>query len=258
MDNEPSIVRVPSPPQRGASVLGVVGAVVLALAIAKPWTLGAASPSAGNLPVAAPLTGEGLPPASAHASQPAPSPSPIPDPNSMACMSSEGNRVLALVRAPGMEIRTWLTLEDLSLANPLDPAAVRLRLPSSNVIGLGICARRIDASATTSSAATIVDVQIVAIDGGSARDLGAPRLVSPRTEDPALGVLYGPPASVAINPGAPGPAGPPSSPGPRSALEAWPSWPYGDFALAFRFAGDPATQVRWVRLELVPSVGPYG
>ena len=258
MDNEPTIVRVPSPPRRGASVLVVIGAIVLGLAILKPWTLGAA-PAGVALPLpTAGLTAFGPPLATPRPSVPAPTPTPIPDPNAMACMSSEGNRVLALVRAPGVEIRTWLTLADLSLANPLDPGVASLRLPSSNVIGLGICARRIDASASTSSAATIVDVQVVAVGGGSARDLGAPRLVTRQLGDPAMGVLYGPPAPIAGGSGSAVPTGSATSPGASAADLVWPSWPYGDYALEFRLAGDPTTLARWIRLELVPAVGQYG
>jgi hypothetical protein len=250
MDTEPTILRVPSPPRRGTSAVVVIGIVLVAVAILKPWTFGR------------PAGAEDVPRSGAHPTLAATLSSPAPvatvviwDPNAMACMSSEGNRVLALLRAPGLEVRTWLTLDDTSLADPLDPAAVPLRLPSSHVIGLGICARRAVQASAVASAAQILDVEAVAPGGRLARDLGVPPVISQQLGIPSLGVLYGPPATlVAPTPRVEGSA----SPEPTGAEASWPIWPVGDYALAFRFAGDPPSVVRWVQLDILPAGGKYG
>ncbi len=268
MDTQPAIVKVPSPPRRGTSTILVAGAILVALAIVKPWALGPAS-GAGDLALAslAPVAA-GSPSATEPAATPtASAPAAIPDPNAMACMSSEGNRVLALTRGPGLEIRTWLTVDDVSRSDPLDPAVVPLRLPSSNVIGVGICARRISQAATLSSAATILDVARVTSQnsplGGTVTmgllDLGLPRLITRQIGDPTLALLYGPPpvfAFPAPAPGIAGPASPPPIPPPIEVTAA--TWPVGDYAIEFTFPGDPPNTRRWVRLDIVPAVGLYG
>lgn len=255
MNDEPTTLHVPSPPSRGTSAVVVLVAALVGLAILKPWALGpAATEARATAEVSGGIT---IAPAEPR-STPGPSPSEaIWDPNAMACMSSEGNRLLALLRAPGLEVRTWLVLDDVAVADPLDPAAIPLRLPSSHVIGLGVCAQRIDQAASAPSAAEIVDVETVAAAGTpTLTDLGAPRVITRQLGDPSLGVLYGPPASRV----APGPSSmltPPPSPGPPPADASWPIWPIGDYALGFRFVGDSPAVVRWVRLEILPAAGKY-
>ncbi|HJW22727.1 MAG TPA: hypothetical protein VJ506_09885 [Candidatus Limnocylindrales bacterium] len=257
MDNEPATVPVPSPPRRGTSAVVVLAAALVGLAILKPWTFGApgsaAGPTAGVRASPVAVASVIVPGASGAAAAPSPA---IWDPNAIACMSSEGDRVLALLRAPGLEVRTWLTLDDPSLADPLDPAVVPLRLPSSHVIGLGVCARRLVQTSALGSAAQILRVEAVT-DGGSPRltDLGLPVVITGQLGIPTLGVLYGPPATLAP----PGPRSEASpSPLPVTHAQSWPTWPAGAYAIAFRFPGDPPTLVRWVRLDILPAVGTYG
>ncbi len=276
MTTEPAIVPVPSPPRRGASAIVVAGAILVALAILKPWALGPAA-GAGDLALATVTPGAaGLPSAGSLAAAPtATAPAAIPDPNAMACMSSEGNRVLALTRGPGLEIRTWLTVDDVSLSNPLDPAVVPLRLPASNVLGLGICARRIDQAATLSSAATFLEVARIASQQSLTGtvtpvllDLGPPRMITRQLDDPTLGVLYGPPPEgLAPGPVAPGVAAgaaasavaPPSvAASPFAGATTLPTWSDGEYAIEFTFPADPPNTLRWIRLEIVPAVGEYG
>jgi len=259
LDNEPAIIRVPSPRRQGPSVVLVLAAALVALAILKPWGIGASS--------GPPTTTRSSLPASASAGPPS---TPIaevavPDPNAMACMSSEGDRLLALLRAPGLEVRTWLTLNPSNLADPADPSVVPLRLPTSHVIGLGVCARRTVQESSVASAAEIVDVVLVTTPGPVAlTDLGAPVVITRQPGPPSLGVLYGPPAGlVSARSPAAVTARPPSNPGPgapdpSAGAESWPIWPAGSYALAFRYPADPPSVVRWVRLDIVPAVGKYG
>lgn len=244
MDNEPAVIRVPSPRRRGPSLVVVVAAAVVGLALLKPWAFGAGPEQARVAVASVPVT-------------PALTPSPAPlattvaiwDPNAMACMSSEGNRVLALLRAPGEEVRTWLTLDDLDAANPLDPAVVPLRLPSSHVVGLGVCARRIVAEEDVTSAAQLVDIALVSAGSRpTLMDLGAPVILSRQVGVATLGVLYGPPPALVGAPGSPG-----ASPEPAD-----PIWPVGNYAIGYRFVGDPPTMVRWVRLDILAASGKYG
>ncbi|HYL40195.1 MAG TPA: hypothetical protein VET90_02705 [Candidatus Binatus sp.] len=264
MDHDPSVLRVPAPPRGGWSAVVVIGAVLVGLAILKPWALTAGSgpgtalaslAAADRSPAGTPRSGTSAAPSAGLAVA-------IGDPNAMACMSSEGNRVLALSREPGLEVRTWLTVDDLSLTNPLDPAAVPLRLLSANVIGLGICAQRVNQDAVLSSAASIVEVARIESPStatGPASpnlvDLGVPRVITQQLGDPTMGILYGPPSEALV----PGIASRPSA---NPALEpnrsSAATWSVGEYAIEFTLPGDPAGSVRWLRLDVVPSVGQYG
>lgn len=244
MDNEPAVIRVPSPRGRGPSLVVVVAAAVVGLALLKPWAFGAGPEQArvavASVPVAQALTPSFAPRATTVA---------IWDPNAMACMSSEGNRVLALLRAPGEEVRTWLTLDDLDVANPLDPAVVPLRLPSSHVVGLGVCARRIVAEEDVTSAAQLVEIALVSAGSRpTLMNLGAPVILSRQVGVATLGVLYGPPTALIGGPPSPAVSGEPSDG----------IWPVGSYAIGYRFVGDPPTMVRWVRLDILAASGKYG
>jgi hypothetical protein len=253
MDNALTTVRVPSPRRRGPSFVVLFGAVLVALAILKPWAFGGA---AGDH--ALPGTGITALPASAP---PLPTPTSKPtaaiwDPNAMACMSSEGNRVLALLRSTDLEVRTWLTLDDASLAGSLDPGAVALRVVSSHVIGLGVCEERAVDSSSVASAAQILDVVAVSVGRTPPMtDLGVPEVITRQLGLPSLGVLYGPPTALAARPS--GTSGASPRPASSAAEASWPIWPVGAYALAFRYPSDPQTLIRWVRLDIVPSVGKY-
>jgi hypothetical protein len=258
MDIEPTIAPVPSPPRRGTSVIVVLATTLVGLAIIKPWAIGqpTGTSAAG---VDRPTASQVAPPGAASAlPRPVPAVGPS-DPNAMACMSSEGDRVLALQRAPGLEVRTWLTLDETRLAGPLDPAVVPLRLPSSHVIGLGVCARRVVQESTDPSAAQLITVDEVTGGGATGQplgllDVGPAVVITRQLGGPTLGVLYGPPATllrIAVR------STLSLSPGPSATVAGWPTWPAGAYALAFRFPGDSPTTLRWVRLDIVAAVGKY-
>ena len=253
MDQQPTTVRVPSPARGLPSAIVLVAIGLVVFATLKPWGIGGAGPT-----VPASSRAPGDIPAGATASSSTPAGPDIWDPNAMACMSSEGDRLLALQRTADEEVRTWLVLGDTALSDPLDPAAVPLRLPSSHVIGLGVCARRVVQASELSSAAQVVDVETVAVGGGSARDLGAPCVITRQLGIPYLGVLYGPPPSLA---GGTCPvieaSSPPDAGSPVPSQRPPTTWPIGSYTFGFRFSGDASSVTRWLRLDIVAAVGKY-
>ncbi len=269
MIEQPRIVPV-MPPSRGprrASIMTVAVIVLVALAIAKPWTLVATGSPEG--PAADPIPASANPATNPGDRSAIPT-APSGDPNAMACLAGETEQLLTIERSAGREVRSWIAVPRIAAAGPLDPRLVPLTIFSSRVVGLGVCAARTDLGALPpggpseaggGSAATLLDVRsITNVAGGAAAiDLGPPSLLPDALNrlDPAL--LYGPPhPAEPASSASPGPptksasADLPSGPSPSPGL---PTWRAGSYAIAFRFGSDDVTVVRWLRVELLTGAG---
>ncbi|HEY8868860.1 MAG TPA: hypothetical protein VIM30_05675 [Candidatus Limnocylindrales bacterium] len=182
MDQQTDAVRVRGSFERNRTPAVLVAVLVacIALAVVKPWSADhdASSGAGGALP------------SGVDTSRASPSASPRPpDPNVMSCMSSEGGRVLTLVRWPGHEVRTWQSPGPAIGKDPLDPSLVPLQILSSHVIGIGVCAFRPNPADSVAAAADAYDV--VAILGDAlpvAHELGPPVAVTQEGTIPRAGV----------------------------------------------------------------------
>jgi hypothetical protein len=260
VDQQTDAVRVRGSFERNRTPAVIVAVLVacIALAVVKPWSADhntSSGTSGGALP-----SGVGTSAASASAS-----PRP-PDPNAMSCMSSQGGRVLTLVRWPGHEVRTWQSPGAAIGRDPLNASLVPVQILSSHVIGMGVCAFRPDPVDPVRVAAEAYDV--VAIVGDAvplARELGPPVAVTQKRTTPDLGFLFGPPVSIARDgsgSGGPEPSSPPSASASSADMAStpltpgsWPAWPVGSYALSFRFPNGSPDQVEWLRFDVVPAAG---
>ncbi len=266
MDQGPHTAPVASgaaEPRRRASILAAAIVVALALAVVKPWSLGQAGPGANGsaIPLRATPTGS---PGIASVSPT----TPAGDPNAMACLAGEAEQVLTVERSADREVRSWIAVPGLAATGPLDPRLVPLTIFSSHVVGLGVCAARPGTGASpvseaptagSESGATLVDVRSITLVAGvaTATDLGPPQLLPDALngQDPAL--LYGPPsvggpaATASATTQASRATGSPSP--PASSGEA--AWRAGWYAIAFRFASDDASVLRWLRIDLATGAG---
>jgi hypothetical protein len=232
VDQEPNAVRVQRSfqPSKGPRVLVSVVAVLLLLALVKPWGLwsngargggnerGAASPVGSSPPL---LASAALPPA---------------DPNAMDCFSGDTEQAVALERWPDNQVRTWVAIQDVSAAGPLDTRMPRIVIHSSHVVGIGVCASSVLAG-PRGTGAWVRDVQSVVrlATGPKAVDLGSPDPITRDSGTPDGAELYGWTAT-----------------GPSAVQSALPTpWPLGSYALAFTFPMDATQQVRWLRIDLV-------
>jgi hypothetical protein len=234
----------------------VTAAIValLVLAIVKPWSFGASG---------GPATGSSIvrPSRSPDAALLTPSASPRPpeDPNGMLCLSGDTEQVVLLERWAGNEVRSWIVATDRAADGPLDPGITRIAIYSGHVIGLGICAPEA-IGGSVAAGAQIQDVQVLSQGerGLEARDLGLPDRISATTDTPDAAVLYGAPHAAPI--GASPRPDPAASDGPTPATSGSgptvTTWPTGAYVIAFVFPGDPSGRVRWLRVDLLGSVGP--
>jgi len=264
MDEDARAVRVSVGRDRLPRTLVAFAAIIVAIAIVKPWSIGSGgTPGAGQTAIAS----AAVPAASSPTAI-----SPPVDPNQMSCMSSTGERVLTLIRWAGHEVRTWQVPDRAIGSDPLDPSLVPLRITSSNVVGIGVCAIRPDPRSSLDASAIATDVRQVTVRGGQPfmTDLGVPTSMTKPKRDPDLGVLYGPLGSAArlrgrLILGDPGsrilapsvsPIGPTTSPtGMTGSEEPWNTWAIGSYALEFRFASEDSAVVYWLRFDIVAAAG---
>jgi hypothetical protein len=211
----------------------VVGAV--AIAALKPWSLGgpAATPPGPRL-----ATGP-LAPILAPAAVPTPGPV-IADRNAMTCLTHQVEQVLTLERWPDREIKSWS-----------QPTGPMLTLSSSHVVGIGLCPGTGPVPSAPSGPeesrdplawgpAVVTDVQ--RIDGTKTDDLGTPPLLTQETDYVAAGVLYGPPPTAHVAPGA--------SAWSEGSLAPLTTWRAGRYLLDFVYPGDPDHRNRSVVIEI--------
>ena len=273
MDHDPDAVRVQSPfgRPREPSILVVVIAAFLLIAILKPWSFGEDGPDAGRPGAGAIPFGSG--PVSEDEPSPASSPS-ILDPNAMACMTDATEQVVIIERWAGHEVRSWVAAADMTVSEPLDERLVPISIFTSHVIGLGICASR-DLTGTQQPAARLLDVQSIvqAASGPLAVDLGRPDPITVQLRGPEPALLYGAPAVTLpgspASPSRPGPLADPTATGPApgtstpgmglpSPTDAWATWPTGSYAIEFAFPSDGPNVMRWLRIDLIPGAGAAG
>jgi hypothetical protein len=225
----------------------VVGVALLAIAILKPWA--ALQPAGAAPPVASGRTsvvGQPSTPPTTARPQPA-----IVDPNAMACLVHQAEQVMTLERWPDREIKSWSGAVGAGTRFP-DAQTPAVPIASSHLIGIGICPGTGPTNVVPAPGATpdlidplawagarITDVELVA--GGTSDDLGPVPAITVQTDYVAAGVLFGPPGSPGVRPGA--------SPGSGAATEL-PAWPPGRYALRYEYPGDPDHRIRWVVVDI--------
>ena len=255
MDHEPNAVHVEGTferPRAPSIVMVAILAAVL-LAIVKPWSFGeSGSPDARSSPLPAGASGGVVTSA-------APTPSPQVDPNGMLCLGGDVEQVVAYERSAKDEVRNWIAVEDVPVTGPLDPRMARITIYSSHVVGLGICGPF--AGDGVPVAGRIIDVLLAPTTPGEpAKDLGRPRQITLDLGDQDAAVLYGSPQELVVAPDPPAGALPPSpatdgSGGPGPGLPTLRPWSTGAYAIAFAFAWDDFTVVRWLGINVVPGAG---
>lgn len=274
MDDEPKAVRVQSPfaRPREPSILVAVIAVLLLIALVKPWSFGerksdSSRPGARSaIPSSTGLATDGEPSLAATPS--------ILDPNAMPCLTDATEQVVIIERWAGHEVRSWVAATDMAVSGPLDERLAPIAIFSSHVIGLGICASRAQIG-TRQPAARLLDVEsIVQTAGGPlAVDLGTPDPITLQLSGPEPALLYGAPAVAVPSPSVgprrsdppadptamePPPETPTSGTGLPSPTGGWATWPTGSYAIAFRFLSDGSRVVRWLRIDLIQGAGAPG
>jgi hypothetical protein len=257
MDQEPNAVHVEGTFERPRAPSIVIVALVagVVLALVKPWSFGGSgAPDVRSSALPSGATGGVL--ASA-----APGPSLQVDPNGMLCLGGDVEQVVAYERSADaeVEVRNWIAVDDVPATGPLDPRLARIRIFSSNVVGLGICGRFTGEG--TPVAGRIIDVQVASTTPGKpAKDLGRPRQITLELGGQDAAVLYGSPQELVVLPDPAADASPASSgtDGSGASGAAQPTlrpWSRGTYAIAFAFAWDDPTVVRWLGIDLLPGAG---
>ena len=255
MDHEPNAVHVEGTFQRprGPSIVIVAFLAGILVALVKPWSFGGSgAPEAQTSPLPSGARGGVL-------SSTAPAQSPQVDPNGMLCLGGDVEQVVAYERSANVEVRNWIAVDDVPVTGPLDPRLARIRIYSSHVVGLGICGPFTGAGVPV--AGRIIDVLLAAtMPGEPAKDLGRPRQITLELGGPDAAVLYGSPQELVVLPDPTAGAAPPS-PGARGTggigaeLPTLRPWSKGAYAIAFAFAWDDPTVVRWLGFDVVPGAG---
>ena len=253
MDHEPNAVHVEGTFERprGPSIVIVAFLAGVLVALVKPWSFGESG---------SPGTRSSLPPAGASGgvTSAAPSPSPQVDPNGMLCLGGDIKQVVAYERSQSVEIRNWIAFEDVPVTGPLDPRLARITIYSSHTIGLGICGPFTRQGVPV--AGRIIDVLLTSTKPGEpAKDLGRPRQITLELGGQDAAVLYGSPQEVVVLPDpttalAPSPSAG-ASKGTGAELPTLRQWSRGVYAIAFAFAWDQPSVVRWLGIDLVPGAG---
>jgi len=255
LDHEPNAVHVEGTFERprAPSVVIVVILAGVALALVKPWSFGdSGSPDARTSPLQSGVSGGVL-------ASPTPEPSPRVDPNGMACLGSDVEQVVADERSASGEVRNWIAVDDVPVTGPLDPGLARITIYSSHVVGLGICGPF--AGEGVPVAGRILDVQLApTAPGEKAKDLGRPGQITLELGGQDAAVLYGSPQELVVPAGPPVGTAPPSptadsAAGIRAALPTLRPWSRGAYVIAFAFAWDEPTVVRWLGIELARGAG---
>jgi hypothetical protein len=211
----------------------IVGLIFIA--VVKPWAFwsGGGGVSGGA------EQGSGVP-GQASRSEPPPTietPAPV-DPNTMDCLSSDIEQLVAIERWPNNEVRSWIAVNEASAIGPLDSRISRVAMHSSHVIGIGVCSPRA-LGAASGAGAWIHDVQAIVATNGkpNAVEIGPPDPIGHETGTAGWAVLYGPvvlPVSL-------------------TRPNAYRAWPIGSYGIAFTFPLDPTQQLHWLRIDIVPE-----
>ena len=245
----------------------LVGIVVVA--VAKPWDP-AAAPGSRPADTGPPLPIGLRPEASAVTS---PGPGPVApagtagattwpgDPNATPCMSANGERLVTLIRTPDQDVRSWQLVDGGEGRDAFQPGLVPIRILSSHVVGIGMCAAQPDQGSEVQPAGEALDVILLSEPGAGNGivDLGRPASITlPGGEEDA--VLYAAPSALRI-----GPDGSFVPPWPSQGLRVGPgamgslaTWAVGSYAMAFRYPADAPAVVRWVRFDVVAAPGIFG
>jgi hypothetical protein len=255
LDHEPNAVHVEGTFERPRAPSVVIVAILagVLVALVKPWSFGSAgAPDAGSSP-RAPGVGTSV--------SPVPTPSPQVDPNGMLCLGGDVEQVVAYERSANaaVEVRNWIAVDDVPVTGPTDPRLARIAIFSSHVVGLGICGPF--AGDGVPVAGRIIDVQVAPTTPGKPmKDLGRPRQITLELGGQDAAVLYGSPQDVVVLPdlaygGSQPSTGTDGSGAIRAALPTLRPWSRGAYAIAFAFAWDDPTVVRWLGIELLPGAG---
>lgn len=126
----------------GPARLAVIALALLMIAILKPWSSPANLPSAPRQP---PPPVPSLPALAARTSLPAADAGPTtvlrPDgPDDLRCLWPGGWRLVTIERGAAREVRTWIVVAPLAASGPLDPRFDPVRITSTTLLGVGLCA----------------------------------------------------------------------------------------------------------------------
>lgn len=239
------IAPVPLPPrQNGPTVSTVVAAiaVVLAVAIVKPWGEGGGGP--GLL-----IQATGSPPAAAPSRVPGPTPDAARAIVSALCLEPTGWRLYATERWSDRNVRSWKSIEPVAAADgPGDPRVPFFPETSRTILTLGYCApvtgpERPPGATTTTIYQRLAD-DVATPSGTPAWETISPQRVQPAVGSSPLGGAWGPPAI--------------GKPGVTPAAPAA-GWASGSYVFRIATGGQgAAVYVRWfgVVVEVAPPGGP--
>jgi hypothetical protein len=230
--------------RRGPSILVGVVAILVLVALVKPWSFGDGSSTGGSH-----VPNRTIGPRAAVDGGAVPSASPgPPDLNALACLSGDTEQLVLLERWPGNEIRSWVAVADSDSIGATNAASPTTIIHSSHVIGIGICPR-LSSGGSSFGSAHLLDVLAISpsTTGRISVDLGVPEPITLVTESPEWALLYGPAtgAPVGGGPRAGTSASPVGTSAPVSA-----TWAAGVYLLAFTFPLDPTEQVHWLHVEI--------
>lgn len=237
-------------------------AVLVALAVIKPWVALSSSSASGD-PSEPAAVATNAPPgagaAAADAALPTRSAAPLPA-DALRCLQPDGWRLVTFEQAPGRTERSWIVVAPATAAGPLDPAIPATTLVSSTMLGLGLCAPasgpgsgpwtlvapRITAIWRLGQAAGPSQLKMVPLDplvsagipSGTASIAAAPDAYDGQA-DPNVGgrlaILYGPPRAPDLLP-----AG--------ASLVPAADWPAGRYLFSIALPG--STTLLWLGLDL--------
>jgi hypothetical protein len=224
---------------RGAQRAALVAAILVIVAIAKPW---GSSPDLSPAPslmdssaIAAPTVKS--PNSTTHGPLTVTAPEPSLGPDEIRCL--HGFEVVSLVNLGTWNVREWLPVEPVPASGPLDPELTVVALDGGPVRALGACVGQ--------AVGTPPDIELVGAWRLSGRSTPVPRplrLVELPRSDPANTSAGGLDAT-----GSPPPLAHlyrPATIGPRAP------WPNGAYVVK---VADPSAPggIRWLRLAIGPT-----
>ena len=169
-----------------------LGVVIGALAVLtwKPWadapdaSRTSPSPAPGATVAASAVPSGGVTPAAATAS---------PGPREVACLSTDGWRIVTLERTAGRDVRTWIAVDPAAARSPTAATIPTDRISAGRLLALGFCPPL--GVLPDSGAETVRFWRLTTRGAGGpvtgARPLGTPPLSVPLR--PGYAQLYGPP-----------------------------------------------------------------
>src|SRR4051794_10663664 len=242
---------------RGPIAVAVAAVAFVGVMALNPWggqPVSVASPSPPERAVL-PSTGAAVPGGGETVGSEEPAP-----PAATSCLASDAEQLVVFERWPGNEVRSWIAVQEVPAGGPLDPALRPIDVFAAHAVGIGMCAATVEPGGSSSGggssagAATLLDVQAVVAAGSTQRaiDLGPPVLAVGQTPGRDAVRIY----ALAPSDGPSQSAAPTTAPSTSTVPTALtPLWPLGEYAIAFRFSGDPALGPRWLRFRLVRGGG---